>query len=135
MTKLTLAAVKQDFDVWRASRSKIGKIPEPLWNKALELLKHCPISEISKALSLSGGQIKAKREQLTTTLKPNTLPKFVEISAPSVLAAPFGNSTATCKLSLTRTDGATIMLEQVPEHILMQILGNFYMNGGLTCCN
>jgi hypothetical protein len=132
MTTLKLEAVKQEFDTWRISRSKIGKIPDHLWNKALALLKYYSVSEITGALRLSGGQMKARRKQLEITTRTKFPSKFVEIST----ATTFGNSSTTLKLGLTRADGATIMLEQVPETTLMHIINNFFMfKGGVACCN
>ncbi len=125
MATLKLETVKQEFDIWRASRSKIGKIPDHLWNKALALIKYYPVSEITGALRLSGGQMKARREQVEITTKAKLPSKFLEIPTTNVLATKFDNSFTTLKISLTRADGATIMLEQLPETILMHIISNF----------
>lgn len=125
MTGLTLEAVKQDFNTWRASRSKSGRIPNELWDKALSLLNNYQISEITKTLRLSGGQMKAKRERLAGFKKPKKLSKFVEVSLPTILQPTINNRALTCKIGLSRTDGTTLMIEHVPESTLMQILNNF----------
>jgi hypothetical protein len=140
MSKLTLEAVKQDFDSWRASRSKIGKIPDNLWAKALALLKHYPVTEIIRTLRLSGGQMKARREQFEVNVKIKKPPrkksssKFMEVPMPNMLAATFGTSGSESKIGLTRSDGATIIIEHIQEHTLMKILDNF-IAGGTVCYN
>ena len=133
MTTLKLETVKQEFDTWRASRSKIGKIPDHLWSKAVELLKNYSVTEITRALHLSGGQMKTRLEQLEITTKTKLPSKFLEISTSNILTTTFSNHAL--KIVLTRSDGATIVLEQVPENTLMQIVNNFFMPRGVACCN
>lgn len=60
----TLYNVKRDFEKWRASRpNKVGRIPNYLWDKVLDILDYYPVGEVTKVLRLSGGQVSAKRKQ------------------------------------------------------------------------
>ena len=73
MTQLTLDSVQRDFELWRASRTtgKTSKIPNHLWDKALQLLEHYPIASVMKALRLSGNQIATQRTAWLTNSKSN----------------------------------------------------------------
>jgi hypothetical protein len=77
--------------------------------------------------------MKTRREQLEITTKTKLPSKFLEISTSNILTTTFSNHAL--KIVLTRSDGATIVLEQVPENTLMQIVNNFFMPRGVACCN
>jgi hypothetical protein len=51
--KLTLSGVKKDFDHWRATREKRGKIPDLLDNKVKALLDYYPSTKISRTLGVN----------------------------------------------------------------------------------
>jgi hypothetical protein len=133
MTALTLEAVRSDFDEWRNTRTKIGKIPEPLWNKALQLLEYYPISIVTKALHLSGGQVanRRKQHQHKQSISSNHLSatKFVEID-PTTFEMPYtkcNNQTGNLpgRLEMRRADGTVLSVEQLPTTAIMQILSDF----------
>ena len=125
----TLDDVKRDFEKWRASRpNKVGRIPNHLWDKVLDILDYYPVGEVTKVLRLSGGQVSAKRKQrdacnLAPKLPAN--PSFVELNLSSPM--PCGN-TATklhSRIEIRRPDGAVLVIEQLPEQTMLQVLTQF----------
>ena len=117
MATLTLEAIKEDFAQWRASRTKIGKIPEYLWAKVLKILEDYPIGEVSKELHLSGGQVVAKRRQNNDNVL--AMSNFVERSLAPVV------SRDNISVEIKRPDGTTLKIESVSEPSMLQVLSHF----------
>ena len=53
-----LDLVKQEFEHWRNSRPRKGKIPVYLWKMVKPLMDEYPISMVSRSLGLSHSQLK-----------------------------------------------------------------------------
>jgi hypothetical protein len=51
--KPALEAVRNQFETWRKRRHCRGRIPESLWQAAVELCKEHPVGEVSRALRLN----------------------------------------------------------------------------------
>ncbi len=125
----TLDDVKRDFEKWRASRpNKVGRIPNHLWDKVLDILDYYPVGEVTKVLRLSGGQVSAKRKQrdacnLAPKLQAN--PSFVEFNLSSPI--PCGNPTTKIhsRIEIRRPDGTVLVIEQLPEQTILQVLTQF----------
>lgn len=117
MAQLTLDSVQRDFELWRTT-GKTRKIPDHLWDKALQLLEHYPIASVMKALHLSGNQIATQRTARLTNSKSDAA--FVELNIPSV--TPHANLS---KIEIKRPDGTVLAIEPLTEHTLFQVLTNF----------
>lgn len=134
MTQLTIDSVQQDFKAWRSSRTKRTKIPDDLWDKTLKLLEHYPISQVVRDLGLNGGQVYVKRKQQQEA-NPNVSPvktpvNFLELNMPPLNTTGISNN----RLEIKRSDGITLLLEQLTEQALLQILNQF-MQGTQSCYN
>lgn len=87
-TTSRLKNVKSDFKNWRASKKKGSRIPQPLWEEAVELYPEFTVSQIATKLSLSYTNLKQRIEKKVVKSSPNEskpLPAFFELdfSAPS----------------------------------------------------
>lgn len=124
MHALTLESVCNDFETWRTTRGKVGKIPNYLWDKALTLLEHYPIGEVTKTLRLSGGQVSTKLRARKEAKCMTDNVSFVE------LPNPCKNNEAVrvnfdTKIELKRLDGASIIINNLSESTLMLVLNKF----------
>lgn len=64
MVNITIEAVEESFNQWRAHRSSLAEpIPDSLWSMALSLYPEHKRSEICDALRLSGSQFKRRLEK------------------------------------------------------------------------
>lgn len=128
MTALTLSSVQRDFEDWRKTRTKIGKIPEYLWTKALQILDHYPITEVTKALHLSGGQVASWRKQKNNvhsiTPKPLYSANFVELKTPLV-GVSSSDTNVFGKLEIKRPDGMVLVIEQLSAAAMLQVFSQF----------
>lgn len=131
MAKLTIDSVQRDFEHWRASRDKIGKIPDALWSKVLQLLDNYPVGEVSGRLRLSGNQIANKRKKCTSVSNNLSLPpirtdNFMEINIPSPnIEGSIAISTK--RIEIKRPDGAILSMDMVSDQIMLQVLNQFTM--------
>lgn len=78
---LSLDEVKCRFEHWRKTRSKKGRIPEELWDAAVNLAETCSINQIAKTLHLSYGSLR-DRIHLSNlkTCTAKEAPTFVELN-------------------------------------------------------
>lgn len=116
-SKITLEQVKAQFQAWRKERVGRERIPEHLWNLALELLNHYPITTVQKQLLLNLKQLKQRSAQL----HPLSKQPFLEIKS-SEIAAIAGqlpsashklNSlkpVAECRIAFERSDGSRLTI-------------------------
>ena len=128
MSELTIDSVRQDFKVWRTSRTKKGKIPEHLWDKVFKLLEQHPIGQVVQSLHLSGGQVSAKCKQRATDLNGLSTTRsvnFVALDMPPTLSCNASVDNSFSKLEIRRSDGAVLAIERLAEQTLLQVLNKF----------
>jgi len=65
-TSLTLAEVKAQFEHWRATRGKVCKIPEDLWDGVKQLTRQYGHGQIATELGLSSQQLRSKLQSVST---------------------------------------------------------------------
>ncbi len=124
MAKLDLEAVQKEFANWRASRAKVGKIPQYLWEQVWEIVDDYSTGEITKSLGLSGSQISAKRKEISDINKNSPASNFLELTLPQ--CTPYsGLSVIAHNLQLKRPDGMTLIIEQLSEQMVLQVLNDF----------
>ena len=90
--RLKLGKLSRELDCWRHSAQRGRRIPESLWQRAVNLARIHGVSPISAALRLSyyDLQARAQGEHALSTARP-TPPTFVELPAPkgnTVLGPP-----------------------------------------------
>ena len=109
-----LARVQTLFERWRARRSTPRqRIPPELWDAALTLLDHYPLSVVARALRVSSQQLRGRRDALLASDTDAPFPvRFVEFPA-ATLASPDARASgaeAPARLVLERSDGARLSL-------------------------
>lgn len=115
----TLEEVKHSFDNWRSTRSKLGKIPETLWQQVLGLSSHYSNTVICKTLGVNNSQL----SQHVPTHKPKLAQEqsqFVQIPIqPNYVGA--SGMTAT----IIGNDGARLELKDLNEQAFNQLIQIF----------
>jgi hypothetical protein len=121
LTPLSLKEVSAAFEQWRATRAKKSRIPESLWQQVILLLSKYPISKVTKALNLSGGQVKAKMQCMTNSNDAkHKLPTFVPVSIPQSIEEPIVG-----KIEIKRSDGAVLSIDRLNQATLTNLLTQF----------
>lgn len=79
-----LAQARSRFETWRQRRQGGQRIPQPLWNLAVRLVRQHGLSRTATALGLDYYSLK-KRVEATAQEPPSPGPAFVELPAPLVV--------------------------------------------------
>ena len=58
---LTLEEVAEHFAQWRRNKKKGERIPQPLWNEAIELVETHGVSQVTRTLRLSATDLDKHR--------------------------------------------------------------------------
>ena len=58
---LTLEKVAEHFAQWRRNKKKGERIPQPLWNEAIELVETHGVSRVTRTLRLSATDLNQRR--------------------------------------------------------------------------
>lgn len=130
---LSLKDVNEQFEAYRSSRKKMTKFPDRLWQQAVSLLNQHSISEVARTLRVTNQQIKTQLDKITITDEETV--DFVSLNQDEVLpdeplAIDFKvDDTLKTKVEITRSDGAKLVISQLPESSLAKILDCFV--GGL----
>jgi hypothetical protein len=128
-TATTLAELKAQFAHWRATRSKVGKIPEPLWDGVRQLTKQYGHSQIASELGLNFQQMRSKLQNDVTdeqSTKDPFVPApsgFIEAALPSM--ASYGPVPQTTTLELSRPDGIVLKAMGLGSQETLALLERF----------
>jgi len=79
-----LAQARSRFEAWRERRPAGQRIPQPLWNLAVQLAGQHGVSRTATALGLDYYSLK-KQAEATAPQPPPCGPAFVELPAPVVV--------------------------------------------------
>lgn len=106
-----LEAARRRFDEWRATRAKIGPIPEELWSEAASCAARYGTFRTARVLGLDGGKLKRRgKARKTGEKKKKTAarrPRFVEVApAPPPVPASSG-----CVLELESGAGTRLRIQ------------------------
>ena len=76
-----LARARQAFELWRAKRQSRSRIPPELWDKAVSLLAHHPITHVARALRLDPAELRKRRHASSPLPVPDNSAalRFVEL--------------------------------------------------------
>lgn len=120
-SSFTLEEVRTNFDKWRQDRQKKGKLPEFLWQQALNLLNKYNKSDICRELKISGGQINDKIKLQSSSIgNPSLKPNFVSINVPEVVEKFDLNNVS--KIDIKFPNGIVLSAENLNQEILIQLL-------------
>jgi hypothetical protein len=97
-----LAQARSRFQTWRARRQVGGRIPEPLWALAVQLVCRHGVSRTAAALGLDYYSLKRRAEAASPPKA--TSPAFVELPAPVVLGKQ-------CVFELDNGAGSTLRVQ------------------------
>ena len=110
---LTLEEVAEHFAQWRRSKKKGERIPEPLWNEAVNLVGAYGVSQVTRTLRLSGTDLNKRRGKIGTGQRrqcSGAKTAFVEIDRALVDQAP-GPGATTVWMELERPDGLRLRVQ------------------------
>jgi hypothetical protein len=79
-----LAQARSRFEAWRQRRQGGRRIPQPLWNLAVQLAREHGVSRTATALGLDSYRLK-KHAEAAAPQPPPCGPAFVELPAPVVV--------------------------------------------------
>jgi len=120
----------QAFKTWRSTREKRCRIPEYLWQIAVNLSTQYqyPINTICKNLGLNWGDLKEKVIQISSNhpITPQKSPSFLELKLDSqgqmqpppflFNHSPSSSPSVHCAVELTRADGTGIKIFYSPSN-------------------
>ncbi len=118
-----LTRTRHSFERWRAKRQRRTRIPEDLWDRAISLLDHHPITRVARALRLDPAELRKRRLASHPPLMPNSAPQphFLEALASDLSPAtaatltpdprrPRPTTEAAWRLQIERADGNRLTL-------------------------
>ncbi len=118
-----LARTRHAFELWRAKRRGRTRIPPELWEKAVSLLAHHPITRVARELRLDPAELRKRRLTSRLPLVPNSspAPQFLEVRASDLssrtdatLSSDPGtkhlNTDTALRLQIERADGNRLTL-------------------------
>ncbi len=118
-----LARTREAFDAWRVNRRGRTRIPHELWEKAVSLLDHHPITHVARQLRLDPTKLRkhslAAHQSVLSNSSP--APHFLEVRASglnsesgststSAPGAPRLTTEAAWRLQIERADGHRLIL-------------------------
>jgi hypothetical protein len=100
-----LSDVKSQFDLWRQSRQRGARIPEALWQAAVEAAREYGVSKTAQALSLDYYKLKSRLRSGAEVSRPEPVrgQEFLEI--------PLFASAADCVLEMQDAEGVRLRVE------------------------
>ena len=81
-SEVTLEEVAEHFAQWRRNKKKGERIPQPLWNEAIELVETHGVSQVTRTLRLSATDLNKRRGIVGTSQRrqyPAAEAAFVEV--------------------------------------------------------
>lgn len=128
----TLESLKLDFLNWRRDPHSLSRIPEPLWDKVIQLLSVHSKSKVLSSLGISQAQLEKKlriRQQFSDgknnaidasenqTTNENSFVKAI-FKAPTQSSAFFD-------VTLTKPNGATLQIQKLSHTDMLKLTEQF----------
>ena len=113
-----LDAAKKRFDIWRSTRQRGTRIPEPLWRCATRVAAECGISRAAQVLRLDYYGLKKRLEHGASPIVGDVgyPARFIEFSP----SAP--NASAECIVELENPHGSKMRVHLKGSH-LTEVVG------------
>ena len=129
---LTLEAVAEHFAQWRSRKRKRERIPEPLWQEAIDLLDRYRISRVTRTLRLSGSDLNKRRgvsaggrcRNSAAVKAKDASASFVEVTDPAAFQTAGRNATEGW-LELRRPDGMRLHIHPSDGRELLALVDRF----------
>ena len=124
---LTLEAVAEHFKQWRSVKKKGERIPEHLWNEAVGLVGTYAVSEVTRALRLSGRDLNKRRGSIGTDRRRRGLAEgtaFVELDR-SLVGQALGPDANAPWMELERPDGLRLRIASTKGADLLELVERF----------
>lgn len=109
----SLEEVAQQFEQWRATRVKRGRIPNDLWASVAPLMNQYGHNKIASSLKINHAQLKEHTLPFLTNSQEEQ-PHFIECPLPMMPVSPIEN----CTLEIVCKNGSTVKINGLT---LMQI--------------
>lgn len=106
----TLIETSRRFERWRRARQRGERIPEALWQSALDLARCHGVSKTSQTLRLDYYAVQRRLADCCSDQPGNDAQEFVEVSLPAVTNST-SPSTPQCRLEVRDGDRSTLRLE------------------------
>ena len=110
---LTLEEVAKHFKQWRNVKKKGERIPQHLWNEAVELVGPYAVSQVTRTLRLSGTDLNKRRGIIGTgrcRRGADGGTAFVEVE-PTLVGQALGADAGARWLELERPDGLRLRIQ------------------------
>jgi hypothetical protein len=115
---------KQKVEQWRRSREKRGRMPEALWQEAVELAKTHGRSFVASSANLSYSNLCKRMHDCRGLVKkePVLTPTFVEVDTAMFDGASTHRG---ADIEMTRADGHRLVVRNADAHSVVQVASLF----------
>ena len=118
---ISLESVAQQFEHWRATREKRGKIPDALLALVIPLMNQYSHKEITSALKINFSQLKKRMPSLSHHQQKDTT--FVEFPIPTLSSPP-----ENCAMEFTCKNGTVVkisgLIQAQMQPLISLLVGN-----------
>ena len=117
-----VAAVRQQFEDWRAAQTRRRSLPKELWQAAAALLPRFPLALVARACRLNARQLK---QHAHGSARPTPAPTTFRTVTPVALQQAAGLSArpaAEVRFALTRRDGTQLQITCPADSVLAAAL-------------
>jgi len=121
-----LDLVKQEFEHWRNSRPRKGKIPVYLWEMVKPLMDEYPISMVSRSLGLSHSQLKQNviEQSVSFVEAVSCTTSEIEVHQPT----DHSRQEQKCDIELKRPCGSVLKISALPISVITTLIPSFVGN-------
>jgi hypothetical protein len=136
-----VAAVRQQFEAWRATQTRKGPLPKALWQAAAALLPRYPIALVARACRLNPSKLKQVATGQTPPKKPATA-TFHTLTTETLqhTAALITPPVTEVRFALERADGARLVITcphqptELAAALCRELLATKSVFGNSVCC-
>ena len=123
---LTLDEVAEHFAQWRGTKKKGERIPQPLWNEAIELVETHGVSQVSQTLRLSATDLNKRRGIVGTSQRRQARTPIAEAGFVQVEHAPIlVPDTEALWMELERPDGMRLRIRPTQGVDMLALVERF----------
>jgi hypothetical protein len=124
---LSISEVRGQIQVWRQTRRCRGRMPEALWEAAVDLARTHGVNPVARALGLDFYGLKGRLGRPASAVPPRQQ-AFVEVAVEG--AVPIGGSPPTIVVEMGRADGGRMRVELSSGELLLRLSEAFWARRG-----